>query len=347
MAEYPIRTYAENPDAYLAEYTIEDHVRDIDYGTQKLRNLIESFYKDYPGFVTLPTITKNILDNTKVNIGTFIGIDGNKNTIIFDGIPNLIPDDFQLDVKYYIVCKIVLETTNELATNPKQKNKKYYKILKETPSISFTTIEPYKELVLGTVTYIQDIDNNITPNIDYSERSKLLNNIYTLKEGYEELKLIIEETFLKKTRFDKGGNLLYNLTTEEFNTYIVKLGDILALNSDKTLDERFLNKIRLRERLFEEATLPTGEQVYLTIPTKYKSLKISNNSLNIYGEFLFKSNGQIEEIIVSDKIFTTENATFNDVSDTIFISSSSQEENIQVIFKNNFTSDITIQYFVR
>lgn len=348
MAEYPQRTYVENPDAYLSEFTIEDHVRDIDYGTQKLKNFIESFYKDYPGFVTYPTVTKNITNNTTINVGPFIGIDGNRNAIVFGGLGNLTPSDFQLDTKYYLVCRIVLTTTDDQATNPKQKNKKYYKILQEIPDIVFTSVEPYKELVLGTVIFSQDNEGTIVPTISYDERSALLPNMYSITESFTILQNAIDNTYLKKTRIQDSGDLVYNLTDEEFGQYIYKAGHALGVNSDASIDERFLNKVRLRERLVEEITLlANGSETAILIPSKFKSLKITNNASNIYGEFLFKNNGNIEEIEISDVVYTTENPEFGLDPDTIFISSSILSGQVQVVFKNNFTTDMTIQYFVR
>jgi len=352
MTDYPQRTYVENPDAYLAEFTIEDHVRDVDYGTQKLKIFVESFYKDYPGFVTYASLSKNISNETSINVGPFIGIDGNRNAVVFAGMSNLTPTDFQLDVKYYIVCRVVLSTTTDEGTNPKQKNKKYFKILQEIPDVIFTTVEPYKELVLGTVVFTQNNDSTISPTFSYEERSVLLANLYSITESFAVLQNSIDTTFLKKIRAQDGGDLVSNLTDEEFAEYIYKAGHVLGLNSDKTIDERFLDKVRLRERLVEELVLPgpssmVSSETSLLLPSKFKSLKISNDSLNIYGEFLFKANGNIEEIIVSDKVYTTENPEFNDDADILFVSSSLLEGKIQVVFKNNFTTEVTIQYFVR
>lgn len=175
--ERPRRTYVENPDGYLDLYGIEDAIRDISYNSNKIKQLIQLIHSDYPGFITLPAVTKNAADPSRLSVGEFLAIDSDRNAILFDGDGGIAPDDFELDTPYYITIKNELQATDDKRKNPKQNNREYRYILEENVSVNYSTEPPFSDLCLGTHTIIINQDGELEAVYDASARSPVLRSL--------------------------------------------------------------------------------------------------------------------------------------------------------------------------
>jgi hypothetical protein len=175
--ERPKRTYVENPDGYLDEYGIEDAIRDINYNSNKIKQLIQLIHSDYPGFITLPAVTKNAADPSRLSVGEFLAIDSDRNAILFDGDGGISPDDFELDIPYYITIKNELKATDDKRKNPKQNNRDYRYILEENVSVSYSTEPPFTDLCLGTHTITINESGELEAVYDASSRSPVLRSL--------------------------------------------------------------------------------------------------------------------------------------------------------------------------
>jgi len=174
------RTYVENPEAFLDDYSIEDHIRDIDYVITKLRQFISSSVDSAPGFLKYPKVSTNSFDMSKLDIESFGGLDSDFNPILFAPDSSYGLDNFEAGKKYYIGVRISKRTTDDKRVNERQRNRKYNYILREEIDIVFLEDQPITDLCIGTYTVNFDTGlNTYVATYTAEGRSALLNNSTT------------------------------------------------------------------------------------------------------------------------------------------------------------------------
>jgi hypothetical protein len=345
------RTYVENPDLFLSEYTIEDHLRDLQFNETKLKEFVKLNYKNFPGFIEFEGITQNIFRRNSMNIAKFIAIDGQANVIVFDGVTGLTPDQYQLDTWYYVTCKTSVKTTGDIRRNPNQSNKATSFILEEFTDINFKLQIMPDELCLGEIMFTFNESQEIEFHYRDDARSNFLQNIY---EIYDLLTALDEEY---RNRFVLNqiyplGPLVKDLSSFQFNTLDLSTTKLLAINSDKTIDERFIDKDRIIDRLFKEIVLSprtgsVGPETLLYIDNTKRNIAFYNDEKNVLAEFTFNENGSLNENEVSENVYTMEDAFYNNSLNSIYFSSSIINNLVEIRIQNNYNEEVVLKYRVR
>lgn len=352
MAQAPERTFIENPDAALDSYTIEDAVRDISYNTAKLKLLVELMFRDFPGFISLANVQRDPNDPAQINIGSWMGIDLDRNVILYTGAVSVLPSDLQLDKTYWITARVSTAPTSATRRNERQGGRRYNYVLREDIELNFPEMKPIQELTLGQVRLsIGEESGALEATFTRTDQSPLLSNVYDL---YEQIGLgpgDLDSRYVIKERFDpetgSGGQIVRELQAGDDLTAhdIETIGLVAGINDNGKIDTRLIDTVQIIDNLSSEVTIEAGSSLTIVTSNPRVKLTVSNGPEEIFGEFVFDSSNQIDELRVSENVRSQENPEFSNTADLLYVSSVLNVENqIEITIKNNFGSDKLVRY---
>ncbi|RLC78568.1 MAG: hypothetical protein DRI61_09690 [Chloroflexi bacterium] len=357
MATLPTRTYVENPDGYLDTYHIEDAIRDLAYNTEKLKIFIEMGFPEYPGFIIVPTISRNTGNSVLINISSFTAIDLDRNIIVYDGIAGMALGDIEYDTTYWITARTELTESEDTRKNPQQSNRPYQYIMQENISIKIVGIKPVNELTLGQVSVSLSGDGSQF-EVTYSstDRSDRLLNIQQAFEELNALESDLDSRYVIKERYNPvsktGGDRVRELTAGQ-SPADLGIPDpntlVAGLNSDGYIDPELIDINAVIPDLIESISIPgTGAEGIINLRDIYQEFVIWRNPDKIYGIFRFDSIGDIYEIETSYNVRTGETPERAADADILYITASKLiTGKVEVRIRNNFATTRTIKYKAR
>lgn len=348
----PERTYVENPDAFLDQFTIEDHVRDIDYTISKMKQFLLGLYRNAPGLVTVPVIVTNHYDTSKLTIPEFVGLDSSFNLMHFnaDGAYGL--DSFDAGVVYYITARVALASTNDTRPNPRQKNKKYRYLLRENIEIGFTTDLPSTDLCLGSYVVTLDPDlGQFVAKYSATGRSISLTSGVDVFNILNELKSFLPLTYVRKKAYNSAA-------TEDANGDVVILeeGDaftmpdkVLAagLNTTGKLGSQLIPSSKVLLDGSTEIGLPGGGiQIDLPPISPDRMVMLYSGPNGFYAQIMFNASGDTVKIYSTSNIFTEETPGNINDPNTLYLQSTLTDGSVILSIKNNYSASKLIRYVV-
>jgi hypothetical protein len=348
----PERTYVENPDAFLDQFTIEDHVRDVDYVVSKVKQFLLGLYRNAPGLVTVPVITTNPYDTSKLTITEFIGLDSAFNLMHFnaDGAYGL--DSFEPGTVYYIIARVSLASTSDTRPNPRQKNKKYRYLLRESIEIGFVTDLPTTDLCLGSYVVILDPDlGQYIAKYSTVGRSTSLTSGVDVFNILNDLKAFLPLNYVRKKAYSSEA-------TEEANGDVVILTEAdtfsmpdkvltVGLNPEGKIGSQLIPAPKVLLNSSVQIGLPGGGiQTDLPAIEPSRLVIIYSGSEGLHAQIMFDASGNTVKISSTSNIFTEETPGNISDPDTLYLQSVLTDGSIILSIKNNYSASKLVRYMV-
>lgn len=353
------RTYIENPDGFLDDYTIEDASRDIQFNEKKLKNAITTFFEDYPGFIGDPIVTNLQSDNKKLYFEDFACVDNFGNIFLYKKRESLFYDQFEENKKYYIVVNLQIHTTEETRENKNQNNKKYNFIIEESPKITFKERPEEWELILGTVIYnVNPINLEISASYSNIEKTKSILTLSVLFDLLTNLKQDLLSNYVNNKVWGSGKNPQGNIIFDSAVKIVPKPGELIlpSLREDGFIFNDFINfltgLLEASDKLIKNLILPIGNADFNTNLNQALQMNVNIfkefsiwgktqelNFVSFFGKFRLTETGDIVELQASENLRTFEQPEYSNIANVLFVYPSNNVDslgNTAIFISNNF-----------